>query len=266
MNHRTHPLVLRLAKPLLRVQLRLYQRALTAAPFPADEPDFSMPGENPDRLSFVGSIAVSGYGVLHHGMKTSSRTAQQLAATRERGCVWTEATSPTLSISGAADLPFLVSDDADAAVLIIGITDVLLGTEPDEWRRSLQRIIARIRHEASAETVVVVAEIPPMWKFQEVTGAAAELITTGIEELNAVTRAVVADTRGAVTVPFPTVEQDQLFVRDSLSWATMHKLWAKALTPAVANLLAEREALAAAGPAASTVEAPREKRVATPVA
>ncbi len=252
---RTQTLLLGLAKPLLHLHLGLYRRELASAPFPVDEPEFEDPGPHPDHLAFVGSIAVSGYGVLHHGMKTSSRTAQQVACERRRGCTWTEVTTPTLTAAGAAALPSLVPAGTDAVMLLIGITDVLLVTSPGDWGAALERIAERVRDEAGCATGVVVAGIPPMAEFRPIPPVAARRLTRQIDGLNAVSQELAERTPGMTYVPFPRWDVGSLFIQDAMSWATMHRLWASAVTPAVISLLDRRDALTTAAIARSVEEA-----------
>lgn len=255
MKARTQTLLLRVAKPLLHLHLGIYRRELATAPFPVDEPELTVQGPQPDHLAFVGSIAVSGYGVLHHGMKTSSRTAQQVACERRRGCTWTEVTTPTLTAAGASALPSLVPAGTDAVVLFLGITDVLLVTSAADWCAALERIAERVRAEADSATGVVVAAIPPMAEFRSIPPVAARLLTRQIDTLNAVSQELAERTPGMTYVPFPRWDVGSLFIQDALSWATMHRLWAAAVTPAVMSLLDRRDALTAEAIARSVDEA-----------
>lgn len=237
---RTQNLLLRLAKPLLRMHLELYRREVATAPYPLGVPDLVVSGPRPDRLAFVGDIAVAGYGVLHHGMTTSSQTAQRTAAVREQGCTWTQVSTPTLTVAGALRGKSLTPDGADAVVVVLGITDVLVGTSPAEWTCSLERLIDRVRHEAEPNTAVVLAGIPPMAEFRAMPPSAVRILTHLIDGLNDASRALAARSTLVSFVPFPAWDVGELFIQDALSWAQMHRLWAKALTPTVTQLLASR--------------------------
>ncbi|AMM18881.1 hypothetical protein AX769_00410 [Frondihabitans sp. PAMC 28766] len=248
--------LIRLAKPLLRVHLGLYRREVASAPYPVDEPEYEVAGTDPDRLAFIGSIAVSGFGVLRHGMKTSSQVAQRVAAARLRGCTWSEVTSPTLTASNTMREKTLVPQGTRAAVILLGITDVLLGTAPCEWARDLDAVVERIRDESGVETAIVLAGVPPMTEFRAIPPVAARLLTRQIDALNTATAAFACDRAGVTYVPFPVWDVGALFIQDALSWATMHRLWAKAIAPAVIEHLEGAPATAAttgASAGASTV-------------
>lgn len=229
--------LIRLAKPLLRVHLGLYRREVASAPYPLDEPMFEVAGSRPDRLAFIGSIAVSGFGVLHHGMKASSQVGQRVAAGRNRGCTWTEVTSPTLTARTALREKTLAARDTDTAVLFLGITDVLLGTSTDDWQRDLLLVVDRIRDEAGCSTAVVLAGIPPMTKFRAIPPVAARLIDRQIDALNGASHRLALETDGLSYVPFPAWDVGELFIQDALSWSQMHRLWAKAIAPVVVAAL-----------------------------
>jgi hypothetical protein len=229
--------LIRIAKPLLRVHLGLYRREVASAPYPLDEPMNEVAGSDPDHLAFIGSIAVSGFGVLHHGMKASSQVGQRVAAARGHGCSWTEVTSPTLTARTTLREKTLVQSGTEAAVLFLGITDVLLGTTTDDWHRDLLLVVDRIRAESGRATTVVVAGIPPMTKFRAIPPVAARLIDRQIEALNGTSHRLALETEGVSFVPFPAWDVGELFIQDALSWSQMHKLWAKALAPVVVAAL-----------------------------
>lgn len=229
--------LIRLAKPLLRVHLGLYRREVAKALYPLDEPVFEVAGSDPDRLAFIGSIAVSGFGVLHHGMKASSQVGQRVAAARSRGCTWTEVTSPTLTARTTLRETTLVTRGTSAAVLFLGITDVLLGTDADDWQRDLLRVIGRIRAESETTTTVVIAGIPPMTEFRAIPETAARLIDRQIAALNGASHRLALESEGVAYVPFPTWDVGELFIQDALSWSQMHRLWAKAIAPVVTAAL-----------------------------
>nr|BFF16161.1 hypothetical protein GCM10025699_74640 [Microbacterium flavescens] len=73
--------------------MEMYRREVSASIFPRDERCAPIAGPNPERIAFIGSVAVSGLGVLSHGMTTSSQTARRVARARGRGLSWSELTS-----------------------------------------------------------------------------------------------------------------------------------------------------------------------------
>jgi hypothetical protein len=230
-------LLLGAARPLLRVHLELYRREMASSIFPRDERSPLIAGPRPERLAFIGSVAVSGLGVLSHGMTTSSQTAARVADRRGRGLSWSELTSPVLTMHTAATMPSLTTEGADVVVVLLGIADVLAATSASSWEADLRLLVARAREEAGPDVAVVVAELPPMADFRPIPPVARRLISAQAARIDAATRRV-ADGDDAVTVvPFPAWDLDGVSVQDLFSWATMHRTWAEALAPGVVAAL-----------------------------
>jgi hypothetical protein len=224
--------LVRVTKPLFRLHLALYEREVARAPFPRDARRTMVDGPDPDRLLFVGSIAVEGFGVLDHDLTCASQTARLVAAGRSRGVTWNEVSSPVLTAAEAArtDLP---AEPADAAVVLLGICDVLLATGGTSWEASLRRLAVRVRESAGPDCRVVYVGIPPMAEFRPIPPVAARLLTRQIDRLNAVTARVALTTPGASWVPFPEWRSEGLYHQELLSWATMHRRWGQAIAPTV---------------------------------
>jgi len=234
-------LLLAAAQPLFRFHLEVYRREMASSIFPRDERSPLIAGPRPERLAFIGSVAVAGLGVLSHGMTTSSQTARRVAESRRRGLSWSELTSPVLTAHTAVTMPSLTAQGADAVVVLLGIADVLGVTSPASWEASLRLLVSRVREEAGPDVAVVVAELPPMADFRPIPPLAKRLITAQIARLDAATRRVAATEDGVTAVPFPAWDLDGLFVQDLFSWATMHRKWAEGLAPSVAAALADVE-------------------------
>jgi len=236
-RHRLLAAVVRAAKPLFRLHLALYEHELARSPFPRGERRTSLEGPEPVRLLFVGSIAVEGFGVLDHALTTASQTARLVGSTRRRGVTWDEVSSPVLTAATAAraDLP---GAPADAAVVLLGICDVLLATSGTAWEADLRRLVASVRESAGPDCPVVFAGIPPMAEFRPIPPVAGRLLTHQIGRLNAVTARVARTTPGASWVPFPEWRSEGLYHQELLSWSTMHRRWGQAIAPAVAGAIA----------------------------
>lgn len=226
-------LLLAAGRPLFAFHMEMYRREVSASIFPRDERCAPIAGPNPERIAFIGSVAVSGLGVLSHGMTTSSQTARRVARARGRGLSWSELTSPVLTARTAATMPTLLAEGASAAVVFLGIADVLSVTSADAWERDLRLLIAKVRDEAGEGCAVVFAAIPPMGDFRSIPPVAKRLIAAQIDRLNAVTERLARDLVGVDHVPFPTWELDGMFVQDLFSWSTMHRKWAEAVAPRV---------------------------------
>ena len=225
------------ARPLFRVHLELYRREMASSIFPRDERAPLIAGPRPERLAFIGSVAVSGLGVLSHGMTTSSQTAARVADRRGRGLSWSELTSPVLTMHTAATMPSLTTEGADVVVVLLGIADVLAATSAASWEADLRLLVERVREEAGPEVGVVVAELPPMAEFRPIPPVARRVITAQIARLDAASRRVAADDDAVTVVPFPSWSLDGLYVQELFSWASMHRKWAEALAPRVVAAL-----------------------------
>lgn len=225
--------LLRLVRPLLLLNLAHYEREIRRAPFPVDAPEREIVGTEPDRLLFIGDAAVAGYGVLHEGMTTPWRTARLVAKDRERGCLWETIAAANLTAARAARTPGLEATDADVVVVMLGVPDVLLGTRTTHWVKSLRSIVGRVRAEAGTARRIVFAGVPPIAEFRPLPALARRLMTMQIQRLNGATRVVASETLDATYVPFPAWRAAEQHREEQICWKSMHKLFARALAPAI---------------------------------
>lgn len=166
-------LLLYFARPLLRLHFALYKQDVRRAQFPQDDPEFVIPGPHPDWLVFIGDVAAAGYGVLYHGMTAASQTARLIARDRGRGCLWKTITATDLTAARVARMRTLDAADADAAVIMLGVPDVLLATNATTWAVNLETIVEHIRDQARPNCHIVFAGIPPMAEFRRIPPLAA---------------------------------------------------------------------------------------------
>jgi hypothetical protein len=255
------PLLVALARPLFAFHMEMYRRDLASAVFPRDERSSAIGGPDPERIAFIGSIAVAGMGVLSHGMTTSSQVASRVARARGRGLSWSELSSPVLTARTAATMPSLSAAGAGAAVIFLGIADVLSATSPRAWERDLRVIVERVREEAGPDCAVVFAAIPPMARFRPIPPAACRLIAAQVDRLNAVTERLARELVGVDHVEFPAEALDSLTVHGLFSWSTLHRTWAEIVAPRVHAALdgvdARRIAVELDGLAEAPIVAPR---------
>jgi len=233
--------VVRATKPLFHLHLALYRREVARAPYPRDARRMTVDGPDPDRLLFVGSIAVEGFGVLAHDLTCASQTARLVGSARGRGVTWREVSAPVLTAAEAARVE-LPAGRADAAVVLLGICDVLLATSGSSWEASLRRLAVRVRETAGPDCRIVYVGIPPMAEFRPIPPIAKRLLTRQIERLNALTARVALTTPGASWVPFPEWRSEGLYHQELLSWGTMHRRWGQAIAPTVVTSLVGAEA------------------------
>ncbi|WP_123506859.1 GDSL-type esterase/lipase family protein [Frondihabitans sp. PhB188] len=230
-------LLRRLVRPVLLAHFAIYRRTIAAGIFPTVAAERVVDGEDPIRMLFVGDIAVSGYGVLDESMAVPAQVAGCVGARTGRGVAWDVVTDPSLTISEAAQHA-VVTPGTDVVVVLLGIPDVLLGTDDERWRRSLRAIVGSARQAAGTSTRVAIAGVPPMQDFRPIQPSGRALISAQVARLNAVSAAV-ADEMGADFVPFPDWRITEMYIEDAFSFRAMHRMWAQAIAPALVGATAE---------------------------
>ncbi|ROQ37113.1 hypothetical protein EDF46_2562 [Frondihabitans sp. PhB188] len=231
-------LAFRFARPILRLHFWLYSRNVDRAFFPEDEPEGVVGGPDPERILFVGDIAVAGYGVLRHGMSAASYTAAAIGQRTGRGVTWSTLTAFDLTAHRVATLPCHDTYDFSRVVFMIGIPDVLLATDAGAWGRDLRTVFARARESFGPDTQIVFAGIPPMHEFQPIPRLARLLIKERIDQLNATAMAVLEEDRsdaGSVFVVTPDWREGHAYVQESFSWKKLHHLWGTTIGSAAAG-------------------------------
>lgn len=226
-------------RPLLRVQLALYKHDVALAPFPEDEPEFVIPGPDPDHLLFIGDVAVTGFGVLQHGMTVVFHTSQYLSHDRGRGCQWATIGDADLTVAQVARMPDLGAVNVDVVIFMLGIPDVLLATSSTTWATNLGTIIDRIHDQSAADCRIVLAGIPPMGDFREMPPWVRKILRLQILRLNGITRATATRRPNTSFVPFPDWRIGKMFMEDLFSWRSLHKMWARVLASATMQALNE---------------------------
>lgn len=225
------------ARPLLRLHFAHYERDVRQALFPEDDPQFDITGPDPDRLLFIGDVAVAGYGVLRYGMTASSQTARFVAQDRRRGCVWTTIAATDLTAARVAKMPTLDAAEVDAAVIMLGVPDVLLATSSTSWAINLLTIVEHIREQAGPNCRIVFAGIPPMADFRPIPALARTMMTLQIQRINRVTQSTASHLTNTSFVPFPEWRVGEMYVQDVFSWKSLHEMWARVLASATVELM-----------------------------
>jgi len=222
-----------LLRPVLRLRLRSFRRAVRAGLYPAVRP--SAPRPEADHVAWIGSSATARFGVLDEHLTTAHRVAAAVSAERGRPFDWVEV-DDRVTMRQAAECPGEVVRDADAVVVAVGFTDVLLLTSPAEWRADLDRLLDHVR--GAAGRPVLVAGIPPMHRFRQAPRPGRGSIRRHIARLDAATAEVVGARGDCVFVPFPEVDVEEARVGAELySWASLHRSWSAALAPVLVELL-----------------------------
>ena len=190
-------------RPLLRVQLALYEQDVSSAPFAENDLEFVIAGPDPDCLLFIGDVAVTGYGVFDHRVTVVFRTFQFFAKERGRGCRWATIGATDLTVARVARIPELGIADVDVVIIMLGVPHVLLGTSSSRWGTNLGTVINRIHDQSAAGCHIVLAGIPPMGDFRPMPPWVRELLMLQIHRLNGITLAATSHMPDTPFAPFP---------------------------------------------------------------
>ncbi|WP_255559958.1 SGNH/GDSL hydrolase family protein [Salinibacterium sp. M195] len=229
---------IRLARPLLKVNLLGYRVEIENALFPEGPPAGEVPGPDPVRLLFIGDIAVSSYNVLNHGLGLASQTSRFVARQQGIGCSWSTISDSELTMARAARAVNAEALQADAVIIVLGPPDVLLGTPHTEWSNNLARIVEAVRHSAKPDSPVIVAAIPPMHRFRAMPIFVRRILAVQIQRLDRASVAVAASHPGVFYSPFPGLSTADAFIEDAFNWRAIHSHWGKQLGAATARELA----------------------------
>jgi hypothetical protein len=225
--------LLTLARPLLLISFALYKFEVRGNLYPQDVPT-AFAGVDPVRLHFYGDVAVSGYGVLSHGLTVASRTAGRVAVDSGRGATWSVVADPGLTLGKLVALPDIGAEGVEVAYVALGIPDILLITSTEHWARDLERLVRRIQRESGLRACrVIVSGIPPLSDFRPIRPAARRVIDRQVERLNTASALVAETLDGATFVAFPTWRIGDMYNEQRFSWRTMHDAWAETLAGAL---------------------------------
>ncbi|MEV8254670.1 SGNH/GDSL hydrolase family protein [Rhodoglobus sp. NPDC076762] len=232
--------VIHLFRPLLKVNLLAYRADSANALFPAGIPAGEVSAPEPLRLLFLGDSAASSYGVLNHGLGVVSQTARYTARQLTAGCSWTTITDTELTMARAAEELRQADLNVDIVVVILGPPDVLLGTTATEWAAKLRTIIHTARQGPNPNCPVVIAAVPPMYRFRAMPRFVQRLLALQITRLNRASLVVAETVPGVHYSVFPSLRTPAEFIQDSFNWKRVHALWGKQLGATTALALDER--------------------------
>lgn len=219
------------ARPYLRLHLWNYNRTMRRGVFPEQKMERDLPGPDPERVLFVGDIAVAGYGVLLDAMAFPAQVAEIFSTLHKRGCAWQQIAAFDLTAKKAATLIGGDASRIDVAVIALGIPDVLLVTGVHEWETDLTDIVTTIRDTAGDQCRIVLTGVPPMDKFQPMPTRLKNVLAFQLGRLDAATARVASSSHNIAFVPFPADGFASMHMRDAFSFRAMHHLWAAAVAP-----------------------------------
>jgi hypothetical protein len=233
-RHRSRGALLALARPLLLVSFALYQLEVRRNLYPRDTPVNVTDGVDPVRLLFIGDVAVSGHGVLSHGLTVVSRTADRIAADTGRGASWNVVAETDLTLSKLVARDEIGARGVEVAFVMLGIPDVLLVTSPERWSRDLETLVLRIQSESGLRACrLLISGIPPLSDFRPIRPTVRRVITRQVDRLNRASAEVAQALPGATFVEFPTWRLGDMYIKRAFSWGMMHDAWGEALAAAL---------------------------------
>lgn len=149
----------------------------------------------PMRLVVVGESTAAGCGAATHDEAFTGAFARALAERRDRPVTWSVHGRHGATIRRVRHrmLPELVAD-ADVAVLLIGVNDVVNRTPTEQWRDDLAAVVDQLTARAC---LVVIAGIPPFEAFPSLPRALRRYLDGRGRVLDQVAREVCA-TRSSV--------------------------------------------------------------------
>lgn len=129
----------------------------------------------------------------------------------------------------------------DAAILMIGVPDVLLATSATSWTASLSSIAEAIRGQSGPECCLIFSAIPPMDQFRPIPPLARKLLTLQIRRLDRATQRIATQLPNTRFLPFPDLQNGNGYAEELFPWKSLHKIWAETIAHATANAMEETE-------------------------
>jgi hypothetical protein len=198
-------------RPLLLISFALYRLEVRRNLYPRDAMVDHIDGIDPLRMLFVGDVAVSGHGVLSHGLTVATRTSEHVAVDSGRGAAWSIIAETDLTMAKLASRRSYGAQGVEVAFLLL-----------------------RIQSESGLRAPrVVISGIPPMSDFRPINPSVRRVISLQVDRLNAASEAVAERVPGVTYVPFPTWRIGEMFIKQMFSWKTMHDAWGETLAAAL---------------------------------
>ncbi len=226
-----------LARPVLHVRL-WYFRTLVGDTVYLPPVGVAPPPEGADRVLLLGSTDAVRVGVIRDELTTLSHISAHVAKVRDRPFAWAYTGAPVLTARQAVRRSPVELRTADAVLVVLGFSDVLLMTDPDRWERDLLRLIAAIRSAAGNPCGIVVAGLAPMDQFRYTARFGRRRIRRQVDRLNQTSERVAARVSHCQYVPPPAFPQAQGRPGDEqYSWALIHRMWGATLAPPIITAL-----------------------------
>lgn len=232
------PLATLRSATLGRIQYRLLYREMRRASFPRDSPTGSQPGPDPYGLAVVGEGTAVGYQTVSHDLGIAGQVAHKLSVRTGRGVFWTAQSFPDFTVrSWRAGLDaYPAWESTDVAVIVLGIGDAIRYTPTPLWAAHLDACIGDAHARMPAESLVLVAEVPPVEGSPATPPLIAGPVGRHAAALNQVTRRVVARHERTASVPFPSWRIPEFTAPNALDtlYGRVYRAWADLIVDEIA--------------------------------
>lgn len=151
--------------PLLLWQARRVRRTTPRLPVAGGALAGATGSGAPLRLLVIGESTAAGVGAAHHGEALAGELAVRLAAKLGRRVFWRVLGENGATARRALRLLEASHDaQADLAVVVLGVNDVLEQTSAARWQRDVTALVAAL-HARTGVREVILLEVPPLAHF-----------------------------------------------------------------------------------------------------
>ncbi len=166
-------------------------------PVPRDKAEVVSGAEDPDRVLMIGNGPTHGWGTVTHELALTGQLGRALTRRTQRPTDVRFVGNELMSLAGV--IPWLVDQNLaahDLVLLVLSMNDAVRLTPADEYRRDMERLLAKVTSECKPSARVVVAGIHPVAALPHYRGVAARIAQKNADRLNAVTRELVGRFEG----------------------------------------------------------------------
>ncbi len=231
--------------PALLVQGALLRRRIPRLPEAEGPREGEVPGASPPvRVLLLGESTAAGVGAKTHVEGLAGQLGRALARDTGRGVRWrvlarTGATARIVREELLAPAP---DTEADVAVLVLGVNDVLALGSVARWRRDLGALIAAVRGRCG-DVPVVLAAVPPMGAFPALPRPLKDVLALRAQVLDRAALRLAASLRRVRHVPMPSFAGEDaaaFFCADGFHPGTAgYRAWGDVLGGAAAGFAPE---------------------------
>jgi lysophospholipase L1-like esterase len=196
----------------------------------------------PVRLLVFGESTAASVGAPTHEEGLAGQVARTCAERTGRSVHWRAHGQRGVTARAACDrlLPTLPRASSHAAVVALGVSDVIQLHSPLRWRRDLERLVANLRARTDHPPVIV-AGMPPIGRFPALPEPLRSVLAWRGRLLDRAARHVASSTRTVTYVAAPIPKDREAFCPDGVHPAPPgYAVWGASLGRAVAKVLAPR--------------------------